>query len=162
MLGQLAQRHNEWLKLAFKICKNKEYSKDLVQDMYLKIHNSGKQIEDINECYIYFIMRNQFLNEIKDEKRFVDFDVAILNEIDEEYNFIADIKEQVTIETLKKEFNKLTWYEKQMIDLTQEFGQRGLSRETGIHIQTIHNTTKKIKLKLWQNVQKKLKELNLP
>jgi DNA-directed RNA polymerase specialized sigma24 family protein len=162
MLGQLAQRHNEWLKLAFKICKNKEYSKDLVQDMYLKIYNSGKQIEDINECYIYFIMRNQFLNEIKDEKRFVDFDVAILNEIDEEYNFIADIKEQVTIETLKKEFNKLTWYEKQMIDLTQEFGQRGLSRETGIHIQTIHNTTKKIKLKLWQNVQKKLKELNLP
>jgi len=107
-------------------------------------------------------MRNQFLNEIKDEKRFVDFDVAILNEIDEDYNFIADIKEQVTIETLKKEFNKLTWYEKQMIDLTQEFGQRGLSRETGIHIQTIHNTTKKIKLKLWQNVQKKLKELNLP
>jgi DNA-directed RNA polymerase specialized sigma24 family protein len=162
MLGQLAQRHNEWLKLAFKICKNKEYSKDLVQDMYLKIYNSGKQIEDINECYIYFIMRNQFLNEIKDEKRFVDFDVAILNEIDEEYNFIADIKEQVTIETLQKEFNKLTWYEKQMIDLTQEFGQRGLSRETGIHIQTIHNTTKKIKLKLWQNVQKKLKELNLP
>jgi DNA-directed RNA polymerase specialized sigma24 family protein len=162
MLEQLAQRHNEWLKLAFKICKNKEYSKDLVQDMYLKIYNSGKQIEDINECYIYFIMRNQFLNEIKDEKRFVDFDVAILNEIDEEYNFIADIKEQVTIETLKKEFNKLTWYEKQMIDLTQEFGQRGLSRETGIHIQTIHNTTKKIKLKLWQNVQKKLKELNLP
>jgi len=162
MLEQLAQRHNEWLKLAFKICKNKEYSKDLVQDMYLKIYNSGKQIEDINECYIYFIMRNQFLNEIKDEKRFVDFDVAILNEIDEDYNFIADIKEQVTIETLKKEFNKLTWYEKQMIDLTQEFGQRGLSRETGIHIQTIHNTTKKIKLKLWQNVQKKLKELNLP
>lgn len=162
MLGQLAQRHNEWLKLAFKICKNKEYSKDLVQDMYLKIYNSGKQIEDINECYIYFIMRNQFLNEIKDEKRFVDFDVAILNEIDEDYNFIADIKEQVTIETLQKEFNKLTWYEKQMIDLTQEFGQRGLSRETGIHIQTIHNTTKKIKLKLWQNVQKKLKELNLP
>jgi DNA-directed RNA polymerase specialized sigma24 family protein len=162
MLEQLAQRHNEWLKLAFKICKNKEYSKDLVQDMYLKIYNSGKQIEDINECYIYFIMRNQFLNEIKDEKRFVDFDVAILNEIDEDYNFIADIKEQVTIETLQKEFNKLTWYEKQMIDLTQEFGQRGLSRETGIHIQTIHNTTKKIKLKLWQNVQKKLKELNLP
>lgn len=162
MLEQLAQRHNEWLKLAFKICKNKEYSKDLVQDMYLKIYNSGKQIEDINECYIYFIMRNQFLNEIKDEKRFVDFDVAILNEIDEDYNFIADIKEQITIETLKKEFNKLTWYEKQMIDLTQEFGQRGLSRETGIHIQTIHNTTKKIKLKLWQNVQKKLKELNLP
>ena len=162
MLEQLAQRHNEWLKLAFNICKNKEYSKDLVQDMYIKIYNSGKEIEEINECYIYFIMRNQFLNEIKDEKRFVDFDVAILNEIDEEYNFIADIKEQVTIETLQKEFNKLTWYEKQMIDLTQEFGQRGLSRETGIHIQTIHNTTKKIKLKLWQNVQKKLKELNLP
>jgi DNA-directed RNA polymerase specialized sigma24 family protein len=162
MLEQLAQRHNEWLKLAFNICKNKEYSKDLVQDMYIKIYNSGKEIEEINECYIYFIMRNQFLNEIKEDKRFVDVDIAILNEIDEEYNIINDIKEQVTIETLQKEYEKLTWYEKQIIDLTSEYGQRGLSRQTGIHIQTIHNTTKKIKLKLWQNVQKKLKELNLP
>jgi DNA-directed RNA polymerase specialized sigma24 family protein len=162
MLEKLAQRHNEWLKLAFNICRNKEYSKDLVQDMYIKIHNSGKEYEEINECYIYFIMRNQFLNEIKEEKRFVDVDVNILNEIDEEYNIINDIKEEVIIETLQKEYEKLTWYEKQIIDLTSEYGQRGLSRQTGIHIQTIHNTTKKIKLKLWQNVQKKLKELNLP
>lgn len=162
MLDKLAQRHNEWLKLAFNICKNREYSKDLVQDMYIKIHNSGKAFEDINECYIYFIMRNQFLNEIKEEKRFVDVDVNILNEIDVEYNIINDIKQEVAIETLKKEYEKLTWYEKQIIDLTSEYGQRGLSRQTGIHIQTIHNTTKKIKLKLWHNVQKKLKELNLP
>lgn len=162
MLDKLAQRHNEWLKLAFNICKNREYSKDLVQDMYIKIYNSGKKFEDINECYIYFIMRNQFLNEIKEEKRFVDVDVNILNEIDVEYNIINDIKQEVAIETLKKEYEKLTWYEKQIIDLTSEYGQRGLSRQTGIHIQTIHNTTKKIKLKLWHNVQKKLKELNLP
>ena len=162
MLDKLAQRHNEWLKLAFNICKNREYSKDLVQDMYIKIYNSGKAFEDINECYIYFIMRNQFLNEIKEEKRFVDVDVNILNEIDVEYNIINDIKQEVAIETLKKEYEKLTWYEKQIIDLTSEYGQRGLSRQTGIHIQTIHNTTKKIKLKLWHNVQKKLKELNLP
>lgn len=162
MLDKLAQRHNEWLKLAFKICKNTEYSKDLVQDMYLKVYNSGKEFDEINECYIYFIMRNQFLNEIKEEKRFVDVDVNILNEVDFEYNIINDIKEEVAIETLKKEYEKLTWYEKTIIDLTSEYGQRGLSRQTGIHIQTIHNTTKKIKLKLWQNVQKKLKELNLP
>lgn len=162
MLDKLAQRHNEWLKLAFKICKNTEYSKDLVQDMYIKIYNSGKEFDEINECYIYFIMRNQFLNEIKEEKRFVDVDVNILNEVDFEYNIINDIKEEVAIETLKKEYEKLTWYEKTIIDLTSEYGQRGLSRQTGIHIQTIHNTTKKIKLKLWQNVQKKLKELNLP
>lgn len=162
MLDKLAQRHNEWLKLAFKICKNTEYSKDLVQDMYLKVYNSGKEFDEINECYIYFIMRNQFLNEIKEEKRFVDVDVNILNEIDSEYNILNDIKEEVAIETLKKEYEKLTWYEKTIIDLTSEYGQRGLSRQTGIHIQTIHNTTKKIKLKLWHNVQKKLKELNLP
>ena len=161
MLEQLAKRNDEWLKLAFKICKNSEYSKDLVQDMYIKVYNSGKEFDEINECYIYFIMRNQFLNEIEKEKKFVDIDIDILNEFSEEYDFQNDIKQSITFEILNREYKKLTWYEKQIIDLTSEFGQRGLSRQTGIHIQTIHNTTKKIKLKLWQNVQKKLRELNL-
>lgn len=161
MLNELVKRNDEWLKLAFKICKNADYSKDLVQDMYLKIYNSGKELDQINECYIYFIMRNQFLNEIEKEKKFADIDIDILNEVFEDYDYNNDIKQSVSIEILNNEYKKLTWYEKQIIDLTSEFGQRGLSRETGIHIQTIHNTTKKIKKKLWQNIQKKLKELNL-
>ena len=106
-------------------------------------------------------MRNQFLNEIEAEKKFVDVDISILNDLNDEYNIENDIKESITIDILKQEYKNLTWYEKQIIDLTNEFGQRGLSRQTGIHIQTIHNTTKKIKLKLWQKVEKKLKELNL-
>ena len=161
MLDKLAQRHNEWLKLAFKICRNTENAKDLVQDMYIKVYNSGKEYEEINECYIYFIMRNQFLNEIEAEKKFVDVDISILNDLNDEYNIENDIKESITIDILKQEYKNLTWYEKQIIDLTNEFGQRGWSRQTGIHIQTIHNTNKKIKLKLWQKVEKKLKELNL-
>ena len=161
MLDKLAQRHNEWLKLAFKICRNTENAKDLVQDMYIKVYNSGKEYEEINECYIYFIMRNQFLNEIEAEKKFVDVEISILNDLNDEYNIENDIKESITIDILKQEYKNLTWYEKQIIDLTNEYGQRGLSRQTGIHIQTIHNTTKKIKLKLWQKVEKKLKELNL-
>ncbi len=161
MLEELAKRNDEWLKLAFKICKNREYSKDLVQDMYLKIYNSGKELDQINECYIYFIMRNQFLNEIEKEKKFVDIDIDILNELSSDYDFENDIKQSVTIDILNREYKKLTWYEKQILDLTSKYGQRGLSRQTGIHHQTIHNTTKKIKTKLWQNVQKKLKELKL-
>lgn len=161
MLEQLAQRNDEWLKLAFKICKNKEYSKDLVQDMYLKIYNSGKELNEINECYIYFIMRNQFLNEIEKEKKFVDIEIDILNELSNDYDYNLDIKESIIIDTLNQEYKKLTWYEKQIIDLTSKYGQRGLSRETGIHHQTIHNILKKIKKKLWQNVQKKLKELQI-
>lgn len=158
MLNELAKRHNEWLKLAFNICKDKENSKDLVQDMYIRVYNSGKTLEEINECYIYFIMRNQFLNDLKHNNT---IDIELFDFVADEYDIQADIKKETILNILEQEHKNLTWYEKQIIDLTQEFGQRGLSRETGIHIQTIHNTTKKIKSKLWQNVQKKLKELNL-
>lgn len=156
ILDILAKRHNEWIKLANKICKNPERSKDLVQDMYIRIYNSGKTIDQINECYIYFIMRNQFYNEIKKEKETILIDDFSNIEIfAEDY----DKQKDEILSILEKERQKLSWYEKQIIDLTTEFGQRELSRQTEIHIQTIHNTTKKIKNKLWQSVEKKSKDL---
>lgn len=156
ILDILAKRHNEWIKLANKICKNPERSKDLVQDMYIRIYNSGKTIDQINECYIYFIMRNQFYNEIKKEK-----ETILLDDFSNIEIFAEDYDKQKDeiLSILEKERQKLSWYEKQIIDLTTEFGQRELSRQTGIHIQTIHNTTKKIKNKLWQSVEKKSKDL---
>jgi RNA polymerase sigma factor (sigma-70 family) len=158
ILDILAKRHNEWIKLANNICKNPERSKDLVQDMYIKIYNRGKKIEEINECYIYFIMRNQFYNEIKKEKETILIDDFSDIEIEQEY---YDKQKDEILSILEKERQKLSWYEKQIIDLTTEFGQRELSRQTGIHIQTIHNTTKKIKAKLWQSVEKKSKDLEM-
>ena len=158
ILDILAKRHNEWIKPANKICRNSDRSKDLVQDMYIRIYNSGKTIDQINECYIYFIMRNQFFNELKREKETILIDDFSNIEIEEqEYN---KEKDQI-LSILEKERQKLSWYEKQIIDLTTEFGQRELSRQTGIHIQTIHNTTKKIKKKLWQSVEKKSKDLGM-
>jgi helix-turn-helix protein len=103
-------------------------------------------------------MRNQFFNELKREKETILIDDFSNIEIEEqEYN---KEKDQI-LSILEKERQKLSWYEKQIIDLTTEFGQRELSRQTGIHIQTIHNTTKKIKKKLWQSVEKKSKDLGM-
>lgn len=158
ILDILAKRHNEWIKLANKICRNSERSKDLVQDMYIRIYNSGKSIDQINECYIYFIMRNQFYNDIKKEKETILIDdFTNVEIIAEEY----DKQKDEILSILEKERQKLSWYEKQIIDLTTEYGQRQLARDTGIHIQTIHNTTKKIKSKLWQSVEKKSKDLGI-
>jgi len=101
-------------------------------------------------------MRNQFYNDIKKEKETILIDDFTNVEIfAEEY----DKQKDEILSILEKERQKLSWYEKQIIDLTTEYGQRQLARDTGIHIQTIHNTTKKIKSKLWQSVEKKSKKL---
>ncbi len=66
MIKELTDRHEEWLKIAYSICKDLDLSKDLVQDMYIRINryvqDPGKIINDgkVNSLYIYVTIKNIF------------------------------------------------------------------------------------------------------
>jgi len=59
MLEELAKKDKYWRKVALNICKDKELSDDLVQDMYIKLHNYQKQI---NDFFVIMVIRNLFLD----------------------------------------------------------------------------------------------------
>lgn len=65
MIEFLALKDSFWRKTAFIICKDKMLSDDLVNDMYLKLHDCNKEI---NDFYVIRTIRNLFLDHIKSNK----------------------------------------------------------------------------------------------
>lgn len=121
MLEKLAENHKEWLRIAKGICGNKQDAEDLVQDMYIKIHECNKKYKEINKWYIYRIMLNQFLNQVKKQKIKViqiDFienlenksdNIQYLNQlqaVDDALNEIGLIDKRYLIETHTRSLRK--------------------------------------------------------
>jgi DNA-directed RNA polymerase specialized sigma24 family protein len=132
ILAELAKKDAQWRKMAFQICKDKDLADELVQEMYLKLAYNTNLIKD---GYIYTVLRNLFYDYTKSNKDIlVDFSNIEIEDI--EYIEPVDY-----IQLMKG----LTWYERTMFELSTLVGQRELSRQTGIHIQTIHRISKKVK-----------------
>jgi len=137
ILEELAKKDAQWRKMAFQICKDKDLADELVQEMYLKLYQNTNLIK---EGYIYTVLRNLFYDYAKQQKDIiVDFsNIEILDD--------GDYIEPIDYKALIK---GLTWYERTMFELSTLVGQRELSRQTGIHIQTIHRINKMVKSKIY-------------
>jgi len=137
ILAELAKKDSQWRKMAFQICKDKDLADELVQEMYLKLYQNTNLIK---EGYIYTVLRNLFYDYTKQQKDvIVDFsNIEILDD--------GDYIEPIDYKALIK---GLTWYERTMFELSTLVGQRELSRQTGIHIQTIHRINKMVKSKIY-------------
>jgi DNA-directed RNA polymerase specialized sigma24 family protein len=137
MLKELAKKDAQWRKMAFQICKDKDLADELVQEMYLKLYQNTNLIK---EGYIYTVLRNLFYDYTKQQKDIiVDFsNIEILDD--------GDYIEPIDYKALIK---GLTWYERTMFELSTLVGQRELSRQTGIHLQTIHRINNMVKSKIY-------------
>jgi DNA-directed RNA polymerase specialized sigma24 family protein len=135
ILAELAKKDAQWRKMAFQICKDKDLADELVQEMYLKLYNNTNLIK---EGYIYTVLRNLFYDYTKSQKDII-IDFSNIEIEDTEYI------EPVDYFQLMK---GLTWYERTMFELSTLVGQRELSRQTGIHLQTIHRVNKMVKSKI--------------
>lgn len=135
ILAELAKKDAQWRKMAFQICKDKDLADELVQEMYLKLAYNTNLIK---EGYIYTVLRNLFYDYTKSNKEIL-IDFSNIEIEDTEYTEPVDY-----IELMRG----LTWYERTMFELSTLVGQRELSRQTGIHIQTIHRVSKMVKSKI--------------
>lgn len=60
MLEELSKNHGKWIKYAIKICGHKQSAEDLVQDMYLKVHNRNIESYKLTDQYIYTMLLNDY------------------------------------------------------------------------------------------------------
>lgn len=135
ILAELAKKDAQWRKMAYQICKDKDLADELVQEMYLKLAYNTNLIKD---GYIYTVLRNLFYDYTKSNKDIlIDFSNIEIEDV--EY-----VEPMDYFQLMKG----LTWYERTMFELSTLVGQRELSRQTGIHIQTIHRVNKMVKIKL--------------
>ncbi len=135
IIHELAKKDAQWRKMAFQICKSKDLADELVQNMYIKL---SERTIPVSDGYIFVTLRSLFYDSLKNNDILID-DFSNFEVEDEEYCEGIDYSE------LSKD---LTWYERTMFEQSTLLGQRELSRQTGIHIQTIHRINKMVKLKL--------------
>jgi len=159
ILHILVRDENIWLNMAAEISKNSKInSKDLLHDFYIKIHSkidSGKvKINDIlyndslNKAFIYKMMRNIFIDTIKNDK-----DILINKDLK---NIIkADTEPYIDIEQMVDDIvNEFYWFDKKLFNLYRKkfHSIRKLSAATNIsHVvvwRTINNCIKQIKKKI--------------
>lgn len=135
IIHELAKKDAQWRKMAFQICKSKDVADELVQNMYIKL---SERTIPVSDGYIFVTLRSLFYDSLKNTDILID-DFSKFEVEDEEYN------EGIDYDELSKD---LTWYERTLFEQSTLIGQRELSRQTGIHIQTIHRVNKMVKLKL--------------
>jgi DNA-directed RNA polymerase specialized sigma24 family protein len=68
MLKELSLKDSYWRKIALNICKDKDLADDLVQEMYLKLYDCEKQI---NDFYVILTIRSLFLDICRNKIQFV-------------------------------------------------------------------------------------------
>ena len=137
MLEILAQKDALWRKIAFKICKDRMLADDLVSEMYLKLSNYTKEI---NDFYVIVTIKNIFLSEIKAKKTV---------SIDNFYNFTTP--EQFDLDDNEKEIvENIYWVARDYIELNEMMSLREIGKLLNTNYNFIHQTITKEKNK-WQN-----------
>lgn len=160
MLESLAKHQNELHAMARKIAGKD--ADDILQETYIKLHDSGKDYNDINFGYIYQTMNSIYIDSIKSssaKNRFVLFDSYFWERLEEKLEEYDTEHREVSIDK-----SKLTTFENMLLfslygmDMTNEKNEiiqrikgtsmLSLSKETNIPYRTIYTTVQRIKKKL--------------
>lgn len=105
MLEELSKKDKYWRQIALNICKSKSVADDIVQEMYLKLYNCQKQI---NDFYVILTIRSLFLDTKRKKQN-----VELL-----EYNLQSrdsDFKPDDYEQHILSEYKKLSWIEREII-----------------------------------------------
>ena len=182
ILDILAKRHTEWVKMAkaFKISEDK--ANELVQEMYLRMHDYTKDVKrimynekEINTFYIYITLRNLYYSKFTSYKKknktilFSDIDEEnfkhIINKMSYDIDEFEDnYKKKVNLEALYNKIDSVIedwyWYDKKLtkLYLNTDMSMRDISKETKISLSSIFNTLTNAKEKIRKESKKEYKK----
>ena len=148
----LAQKPEVWIRIVKSFGCQTVVAEDLVQEMYLKIHNRlNKDLNimyddnEINYYYVYRTLHTLFLDLKRKEKRVVK---VYIEDVDIDRP-IEDIDYVGAYEKIEEELNKAYWYNRKVFEIING-GESvaDLSRNSGINYYSLYNTYKKVKEKL--------------
>lgn len=142
MLEELSKKDNKWRAIAFNICKDKDLADELTQEMYLKLYECKKQI---NDFYVIIVLRNLFLDVCRKKK--ITFSIDEINVSTIETFELDDFQYKILKATEKLRFEEL-----ELLDMSGEHSLRELQDRYKINYQTINRIVTKAKTKIWEKV----------
>lgn len=143
MIEELYKNHDNWINYATKICGNSYDASDLVQEMYIKLHDCQKEI---NHSYVYCVIKNIFLdqyrkNKVKEKTVYYQEEYTEQNE---EIDFTAAYEESL---------KELKTYKQLIVNFSTKEGVNNFARQSGISKATIIRIRNEFKKILCQKVK---------
>ena len=130
MLEELAKKNSKWLSMALKLCGNKQLSKDVVQDMYIRMYDISLKFPDkeIKDTYVWVVICT-LLNDIhrKNSKyKMVSLD-CVMNKHDTNEPFELSDEDLL----LLSRANELRYLTRYYIEKSYDHSLRGLAELNG-------------------------------
>lgn len=144
MIEELSKKDALWRKVALNICKDKQLADDLVQEMYLKLYDCKKQI---NDFYVVIVLRNLFLDTIKQKNKRKQVDIDSFYDLEANTsNFEMDDEETKIV-------NEMYWLAKGYFELSYDMSLREMAKELNTNYMYIYRTMINAN-KQWQEKRK--------
>lgn len=128
--------------IALRYLKNKDLAEDSVQHVFIKLWENTKTLNiDINvKNYLYTMIKNHILNQIRDNKETISLNYAnAQQEISDQNDFIKSMEEQQTIDVLLKGIESLPPQKKEvcLLKLEDDITNQKIAYKMGISIHTV-------------------------
>jgi len=150
MLEKLALKDSQWRNIAYSICKDRMLADDLTHEMYLRLMNIEKEI---NDFYVILTIKNLYIDYLKQQSKTIPLDKL-------DFTFESKIND-FTLTDQEKEiinnFNNLKFYEREIIELTSEKSLREIAKEYNLHYAFIFKTKKNAINKITNGKKKETK-----
>lgn len=153
VLTIISKQHNKWVQIVRSFGMH-NYPEDIVQNMYLKIHKwQGKydnsimyNESEINEYFIFKVLRNLFLDYHKTKKIVIDrtFYEPSISDISK---YISKHEFEERLKIVQNEIKTWHLYDQKIYELIflENKSMLELSKQTGIDYYSIYRSVKKIK-----------------
>jgi len=166
ILEKLAKNHSTWNRMVLGFGANPSIAEDIVQDMYIKIHDlveRGKDItygdDDVNKFYVYLTLKSLHGDYYRQKNKLTvystddnpeenKYDLISSNEdyneseqdaFDKTYSKVVKVLDELPLSDNYPYFkNIFIGYN------TRELSMRRMAKETGINLNSIFNTLTKV------------------
>ena len=148
MIKELSKDDDNWREIAYKICRNKDLANDLVNDMYIKMHDTCKRsYSEISVTYVWSVLRNLYIKYLKDSQKTISL---------EDFYNIEDLKDNCEVLEdrimINDALTKLELWDREILLHTSETSLRKLSKETKIPVYVLHYSKQVALKKLKDNL----------
>jgi len=149
MLEKLAVHHELWIKMLVNLGCDIDVAKDLVQDMYLRMHRLVKDEsrimykDDVNRYFVWITLRNLYYSYLKDKRNSIFYEILENDEVVESpYDTAEDDAFSAIMKQVENIISDWTVYDRRLFELyfIQGLSLRAISKGAKIGLTSIHNS----------------------
>lgn len=161
MLDKLAKHHDYWIKILINLGCNLDLAKDIVQEMYIKLHDASNIAygeDDVNKYYVYKTLKTLYIQYLKDSiKESSEFD-GKYDYTEEDYPIERDLAEDIILAKVRDIASKWNNYDRELfqvyfgvrldkdnINIKEGKSMRDISQGTDISVGSIFYSIKEFK-----------------